>query len=494
MEWLHCINQSIRYMEDHMTDELSVEMVSAQAFLSHSNFQRVFHLVTGITVGEYIRNRRLSLAGRDLLLLDCRVTDIAMKYQYDTSESFSKAFSRFHGIAPSDVKKQGARLKFFYPLAINISIQGGFQMTHKFTGDFCWSDVEERQGRTLTAPNRYQRLVEWAGRARGQNPGVFDDLTEWLLDDEEWGAEKLAENEQILIQGVFSRFREQNARLRTHLTELKPSGVVNEAVFRALDRFDEALLGNVPDKALQSAAAQMFRDFSAMGQRKIRERIGGSKTGPTGTDHADIYGFINYLKDCDAQVQWALFMPEMVKRQQAGFWVEHFSIRKMPALRFIGQEADRLAGEEACSELFKGLDAMEDMQSEFGHDLLLTHHYGESVDTGSCHAFWGRFMRADAPVPKGLVSFDFVPWHDGNKGLPYLSRFAFAAFAGDTGAMHSREGYDCSAMYDVTRNILLSRGIHIPYPDKYWTAEVFPDGWEKDSTAYLFAISEEKEE
>ena len=156
--------------------------------------------------------------------------DIAMKYHYETSESFSKAFSRFHGISPSDVKTSGDRLKFFYPLVINISITGGFNTAHKLTDGFCWNDIEEHSGKTPADSEKYQRIVRWAGKARGQNPGVFDELTEWLLDDSEWSDDKLIDNEQILIQGVLARFKEQNARLREYLLELKPSGEVNEAV------------------------------------------------------------------------------------------------------------------------------------------------------------------------------------------------------------------------------------------------------------------------
>ena len=79
--------------------------MSDQVFMSCSNFPCIFKLVTDITIGDYIRNRRMSLSGRDVLLTECEVIEIALRYQYDTSESFSKAFTRFHGIPPSAVKK-----------------------------------------------------------------------------------------------------------------------------------------------------------------------------------------------------------------------------------------------------------------------------------------------------------------------------------------------------------------------------------------------------
>jgi AraC-like DNA-binding protein len=116
-------------MENNLTNDISIADVANHVFMSGANFQRVFHLVTGITIGNYIRNRRLSLSGQDLLNTDSKVIDIAMRYQYDTSESFSKAFTRFHGIPPSVVKNHSDKLKYFSPFIIYIFIQGGFNMS-----------------------------------------------------------------------------------------------------------------------------------------------------------------------------------------------------------------------------------------------------------------------------------------------------------------------------------------------------------------------------
>ena len=128
MEWIQSITKAIRYIENNLINDISVDDVTNHVFMSGANFQRIFHLVTDITIGDYIRNRRLSLAGRDLFFTDSKVIDIAMRYQYNTSESFSKAFTRFHGISPSVVKKQSDKLKCFSPLTINIFIRGGFNM------------------------------------------------------------------------------------------------------------------------------------------------------------------------------------------------------------------------------------------------------------------------------------------------------------------------------------------------------------------------------
>ena len=346
----------------------------------------------------------------------------------------------------------------------------------------------------LSDIDKYKRIINRAVKAREHNPNAFDALTEWILDDSLWTDDKLAENEQILMQGILARFKSQNAQLRTYLKEIEPSGIVNEAVFNALDRFDDELSGKTDCDDLRDAILKMFADFSAMRDRKMRERIAGGKTGPAGADSVDVFGYVNLLKECDARVQWTLFMPDAVRKQLKDFKVERFEYRKMPALRFIGKECRESEGPETAEDierLFGILDAMSQYKSGFDYDVLFRHHYGKGVDIERRHGFRGRFMKADTPVPEGFVYFDFTPQRAEKHfvaGPPYISQFAFAVFSGSNEAIHKSEGYDIDAMYDITRNIILGHDVNIPYPDKYWTAEVFPDGHGNYSTAYMFSV------
>jgi AraC-like DNA-binding protein len=134
MNWIQNITKAIHYIENHIIDDISIEEISSQAYSSGSHFQLIFHLVLGMPIGEYIRNRRLSLAAQDLLKPNSRIIDVAMWYQYDTQESFSKAFTRFHGVSPS--KARQGKIKLFNPLSINITIHGGFDMSRKMIDDF----------------------------------------------------------------------------------------------------------------------------------------------------------------------------------------------------------------------------------------------------------------------------------------------------------------------------------------------------------------------
>lgn len=364
-------------------------------------------------------------------------------------------------------------------------------MSHKLIDDFCWCDLASLKNEKLTDAEKYQRIVSWAAEARGKNTNVFNALTEWMLDDSEWTDDKFSGNERI-FKDVLARFRKQNTQLRKCLTELESSGAVNAVVFQVLKRFDDELSGKSDDHPLQDVIAQMLADFSVMRERSVRKQIAGNNTGPAGVYHVDFFGYVNYLQACDAAVQWALFMPDAVKRQQNGFQMDRFEYKKMPAMRFIGREGDDLEDIEVRKELFRTLDAMKEYNSDLPYDVLFMHHYGLCVDVGPQHVFWGRFMKADTPVPDGFVYFDFTPSGNGKKGLPYISQFAYAVFSGDMEAIHKREGYDCNAMYDVTRNVILSQDVMIPYPEKYWTAEVFLNGCDTWSTAYMFSIELKK--
>ena len=135
MEWLSAIRTAIDYMEKHLTDDIGAQDVADEVFLSPFFLQRGFSLMTGYGIGEYLRNRRLYQAALDLRGTDEKVIDIALRYCYETPESFTKAFARFHGATPTQVRDR-AKINVFLPLTIKLSIQGGHQMEYKITPMF----------------------------------------------------------------------------------------------------------------------------------------------------------------------------------------------------------------------------------------------------------------------------------------------------------------------------------------------------------------------
>lgn len=131
MEWITGIQNAINYIEDHLLEDLDYEEIAKESFSSPFHFQRVFSILCGYTLGEYIRNRRLTLAGAELSCSREKIIDVAFKYGYDSPESFAKAFQKFHGITPSQARSGGAMLKSFSRLSIKVSLEGGSVMNYK---------------------------------------------------------------------------------------------------------------------------------------------------------------------------------------------------------------------------------------------------------------------------------------------------------------------------------------------------------------------------
>lgn len=130
MDWITGISKAIDYIEEHITEPTDYARAAKEACSSPFNFQRMFALLCGYTLGDYVRMRRLTLAGEALLSTDAKVIDVALKYGYDSPESFSRAFTRFHGVSPSAVRK-GAAIRSFSRICVKLILTGGSIMEYR---------------------------------------------------------------------------------------------------------------------------------------------------------------------------------------------------------------------------------------------------------------------------------------------------------------------------------------------------------------------------
>ena len=170
MDWLQSMQNSIDYIERNILADIDYEEIAKCAYSSTYHFLRMFSMLTGFTVGEYIRNRRLSLAAQELSMSNARVTDIAFKYGYDTSEAFSKAFQRLHGVTPSAAREPGAQLKSFGRLSIHIIMKGDKEMNYKIIENEAFSIF----GKTIsiTTSNAFDIVPRFWDNLEGQ--GFFE--------------------------------------------------------------------------------------------------------------------------------------------------------------------------------------------------------------------------------------------------------------------------------------------------------------------------------
>lgn len=131
MEWITGLQKAIDYIEDNLTETIDYKIVAEQSFSSSYHFQRIFSILCGFTVGEYIRNRRLTLAGTELAMSEAKVIDVALKYGYESPDSFARAFQKFHGILPSQARNDGSCLRSFSRLVLKFSLEGGTTMRYR---------------------------------------------------------------------------------------------------------------------------------------------------------------------------------------------------------------------------------------------------------------------------------------------------------------------------------------------------------------------------
>lgn len=130
MDWITGMQRAIDYVEAHLTEDVDYDAAARESFSSPYHFQRVFSILCGYTLGEYIRSRRLAHAGAELAEGRISVIDAALKYGYESPDSFARAFRRFHGVNPSQAR-EGATLKSFSRLSMKISLEGGSMMDYR---------------------------------------------------------------------------------------------------------------------------------------------------------------------------------------------------------------------------------------------------------------------------------------------------------------------------------------------------------------------------
>ena len=130
MDWITGIQRALDYTEAHLTEEIDFEAVAKEACSSSFHFQRMFGMLCGISLGDYIRMRRLTLAAEQLIRTSDKVIDIALQYGYDSPESFSRAFMRFHGVTPTDARR-GGNVKSFSRLSVKLILSGGNTMDYR---------------------------------------------------------------------------------------------------------------------------------------------------------------------------------------------------------------------------------------------------------------------------------------------------------------------------------------------------------------------------
>lgn len=129
MEWIDRLNRAVEYLEEHLENP-KLEEAAKIACCSPYHFQRMFSLLAGTPLSEYIRRRKMSRAAADLQNGD-KIVDVAFKYGYSSPTAFNRAFQTVHGLPPSAAKAPGTALKSYPPLRFAITVQGVEEMEYR---------------------------------------------------------------------------------------------------------------------------------------------------------------------------------------------------------------------------------------------------------------------------------------------------------------------------------------------------------------------------
>ncbi|MDR1705329.1 MAG: AraC family transcriptional regulator [Clostridiales bacterium] len=130
MDWLDRLNDALRYMEDNLDGDISYERAARLACTSVYHFQRMFSYIAGVTLSDYIRRRRMTMAAFDLQS-GAKVLDTALRYGYESPTAFNRAFHSVHGVPPSAAQKPAVTLKAFPRISFHITIRGDEEMDYK---------------------------------------------------------------------------------------------------------------------------------------------------------------------------------------------------------------------------------------------------------------------------------------------------------------------------------------------------------------------------
>lgn len=141
MEWLKRMNMVLDYIESNLSAHIENEEIGRISSCPVGLFQRIFARITDIPLSEYIRRRKLTIAAFELKTTDIKIIDVALKFGYESTDAFSVAFKRMHGINPAMARQNGVELKSYPRLTFNISIKGAEEMKYR---------IEEKEGFKVT--------------------------------------------------------------------------------------------------------------------------------------------------------------------------------------------------------------------------------------------------------------------------------------------------------------------------------------------------------
>ncbi|MFI1103882.1 GyrI-like domain-containing protein [Streptomyces melanogenes] len=157
---LERLNQAMEHIEDHLDQRIEAADLARIAVTSEYHLRRLFSALAGIPLSEYIRRRRLTVAGAEVLAGERTLLEIAVRYGYTSGEAFARAFRAMHGVGPGEARRIGATLHSQPRMSFRLVVEGSSSMRYRV--------VEKEEFRVVGRKARVPLVHE------GVNPAIAD--------------------------------------------------------------------------------------------------------------------------------------------------------------------------------------------------------------------------------------------------------------------------------------------------------------------------------
>lgn len=185
---LERLNQALEHIERHLDGQVDVAALARVAGTSEYHLRRMFSALAGMPLSEYVRRRRLTVAGAEVLAGPATLLEVAVRYGYGSGEAFARAFRAVHGVGPGEARRTGAALVSQPRLAFRLTVEGSSSMRYRVVDrpDFRVVGLKARVPLVHSGPN--QAIVDFV---RGIDPRLVARLDE-LSDQEPRGSSRSA--------------------------------------------------------------------------------------------------------------------------------------------------------------------------------------------------------------------------------------------------------------------------------------------------------------
>lgn len=131
MTWVERMSKALDYIEDNLLTNIDLAQAAKIACCTSYNFHRIFSIVADVSLSEYIRRRKMTLAAFELQNSNIKIVDLALKYGYDSPEAFARAFNNIHGATPSSARNQGVILTAYPRISFLLTVRGVVPMNYR---------------------------------------------------------------------------------------------------------------------------------------------------------------------------------------------------------------------------------------------------------------------------------------------------------------------------------------------------------------------------